>query len=488
MLHLFSVKLGRKGSVADESALRKDSLESVAQRFAAEFGPRYSHAMRKTQRFAAVLLFTVNAMCFGQIRRSSIPIGDAVDTALKKSSLTGENARPFHVRVVVSEPENPQSPYQGTIEEWWTSADQWRREVTAKGGMKQTIVVVNGKKSEKDEGDYFPLWLRSFVMALFDPVPDTAAWKAAGMTIDQITMPNGAKSDACARAQSKIGVGDRATDAFSNVCFDGEGRLKFVGSPRFSMEFHDYRKFGKKEIAHNFADDPEPGTALVGEIVQLDDGKGAATDIYALLATDDDRFRSIAVSPAQLEQMTAGTMPVAWPPVNSGNTRGRLAMYISIDSEGQVREAWPLNSDNAGLEDSAREQVKEWKIKPLRDRDGNPIQVDGGLGFSFETVIGSPVPVLTDEEARALVVDSVEPNFPPNALKPGKRYRIRVAVNEQGKFTGGAAGDTEVPGTEIMPGPGVFPVMMALSKWHFRPLMRDGKSSYFFAELIFEGK
>lgn len=444
--------------------------------------------MRNTKRFATVALIAVGTMCFGQIQRSSVPIGDAVGKALKKSLLTGENARPFHVRVVVSEPENPQSPYQGTIEEWWQSADQWRLEVTAKGGVKQTIVIAGGKNTERDEGDYFPLWLRSFVQVLFDPVPDAAAWKSAGMTIDQITMPNGAKSDACARAQWKIGSGDRATDVFANVCFDGEGRLKFVGSPRYSMEFHNYSKFGKKEVAREFVDNPEPGTKLVGKVVQLDDLKATAGDLFSPLSTTDDRFRSIAVSPAQLEKLTAGTMPVSWPPVSSGNTRGRLAMYISVDSDGQVREAWPLNSDNAGLEDPARDQVRKWKIPALHDKDGKPLQIDGGLGFSFETTIGNPVPVLTDAEARELAIRIVDPEFPLGALKRGVEYRIRVAVNENGKFTGGAAGDTEIPGTEKMPGAGVFPVMQALSQWQFKPLMHDGKPSYFFAELVFELK
>jgi outer membrane biosynthesis protein TonB len=61
-------------------------------------------------------------------------------------------------------------------------------------------------------------------------------------------------------------------------------------------------------------------------------------------------------------------------------------MYISIDAEGHVREAWPLNSDNAGLDDTARDQVKNWKIVPVKVSAGNPVQGDGPLGFRFETV------------------------------------------------------------------------------------------------------
>jgi hypothetical protein len=235
-----------------------------------------------------------------------VPLGDAVDKALEKGQLTGKDARPFHILVKVSEPDNRQSPYQGTIEEWWISSDQWRREVTHKDGMRQTIVVKAGKKTERDEGDYFPLWLRNFVTAVFDPVPDVSMWKTSGMTIDQITMPNGDKSQACARGQAKIGTDDSATDAFFNVCFDGKGRLEFYGSPRYSMEFHDYRDFGKKQMASKLISDPEPGTRLVGEVTLLEDESKVkdAGNLFASLDMNENRFRSIEVNAAQMEQLS----------------------------------------------------------------------------------------------------------------------------------------------------------------------------------------
>ena len=118
---------------------------------------------------AAILALGTCATAVGQIRQTSVRLGDALKKALEKTSLTGQDSRPFHIRVIVSEPANSQSPYQGTIEEWWSSPTEWRREVTTKQGIRQTIIVADGKKSERDEGDYFPLWMRSFVTALFDP-------------------------------------------------------------------------------------------------------------------------------------------------------------------------------------------------------------------------------------------------------------------------------------------------------------------------------
>jgi len=333
----------------------------------------------------------------GQFKRTAVPLGDALETALSKNSLTYGEARPFHIRVSINEPENPQSPYQGAVEVWWISATQWRREVTDKDGLHQTIVMVGGSKTEKDEGDYFPLWLRNFQSAILDPVPNPSAWKAIGASIEQMTMPDGRKSDACARAQSKIGTGERATDAFSNVCFDGEGRLKFVGSPRYGMEFHDYTAFGKKQVARKYVDDPEPGTTLVGQIVVLEEESNfsAKPDLFAPLPTNDDRFQTATVNSQQIDKLVEDNPPIAWPTVRSGNVHGHLAMYISVDSQGHAREAWPLNSDNAGLEDPAREQVRTWKLKRAVDPTGKPVQVDGGLGFIFDTKIGDPLPVIS---------------------------------------------------------------------------------------------
>ena len=418
----------------------------------------------------AAILFTTNTMS-GQIKRTTVPLGDAVDKALAKSSLLGEGARPFHIYVSVSEPENPASPYQGTIEEWWAAPSQWRREVTAKGGMRQTIVVVDGKKTERDEGEYFPLWLRGFVSATFDIIPDAAGWRASGGSIPQIAASNGENSGSCAHVKFSIGSGASATDAFAGICFDGTGRLKSYFGPRYSMELSDYRSFGKKQIARKLEDDPEPGTHLVGDVTRLEEmPKDGSAALFAPLPTEDDRFRSAAVNSNQMEQLVAGNAPIRWPAVRSGNTHGRLAMYVSVDAAGHVRETWPLNSDNAGLEDPAREQVRHWTTKPAV-ADGKPVQVDGGLGFAFDTKIGDPLPELSDEEVRALATRIVEPVWGPGLGHSGDVVEVDIGVNEQGKLTG--EGYTKVPSN--LQGP----VMAAISQWTFRPLIRDSKPQYF---------
>jgi len=425
-------------------------------------------------------LLAVAILAEAQTKHTSVPLGDALTKALAKSNLTGSDARPFHLRIQISEPENSQSPYQGSIEEWWTSKDQWRREVTATGGLHQTIVVSNGCKSEKDEGDYFPFWLRSFVSAAFEPVPEAAEFIKSGATIDQITLPNGDKSVLNVRLQSKIGTGDRATDAFFNISLDSEGRLSFYGSPRYSMEFHDYRSFGKKQVARELSEYPEPGTRLVGKVVALEEeAMATAPGTFTPLGTDDNRFRSRPASSQQLEKFTQAAPPIEWPSVHSGNTHGHLAIHISIDTQGQVREAWPLNSDNAGLEDPARDQVRKWKLKLAVDETGKTIQVDGGLSFIFDTKVENPIPGIAGADIqKQLIGCAYDPTLPSGILPSGTTVKFRISVNERGERTGESFPDLN--GFKVLQATG-----LGRRSCHLKPYLVNGQPSYYYMEFTF---
>jgi hypothetical protein len=178
-----------------------------------------------------------------------------------------------------------------------------------------------------------------------------------------------------------------------------------------------------------------------------------------------------------MERMTAGNPPIDWPTVHSGNTKGKLAVYIATDADGNVREAWPLNSDNAGLEDPVRAQVMKWKLKPVVDKDGNKLQVDGGIGFAFDTTVADPLPTLNDAETRALATKMVEPVWPPKGLTKGQTIKIEVSVNEKGQLAG--------TGLSGVPPAALGPILKALHQWQFKPLMKDGTPQYFHGTVEF---
>lgn len=338
---------------------------------------------------SAVLLLTVR-VCFGQqVTETSVPLGKALDHALEQSALTGADAKPFHLKMHLFESTNPPSPYRADIEEYWVSQKQWRRSIDTPE-FKQTLIVNGDQITEQNTGDYYPLWLKSFITGIFDPVPNADQWNKLDAKISQITLPSGQHSDACARMKFKVGSETVNNDAFANVCFDGAGLLKFVGSPSYSMEFHDYQRFGKKMVARRYQDDPEPGTELVANVVLLEELKKPDVTLFSIgqPTPPEQRLQSVVVSQATIEQAAEGQPALAWPPVQSGKTTGLLSMYVSVDRQGRVREAYPLNSDNAGLQDAARDQLLKWKLKPMA-ANGVPVQVEAPLTFRFETTLAT---------------------------------------------------------------------------------------------------
>jgi TonB family protein len=329
----------------------------------------------------------------------------ALKRALELSALTGPHAQPFHLKMTISEPSNPNSPYRATVEEFWQSPTLWQRSIDSPT-FRQNVTVKGSDRVEQNVGDYYPIWLRNFVTAAIDPLEDTAFWNKVSARIVQATMTNGRPSSSCARAQFKIGTPTVNNDAFAVICFNADGTLSSIVRPGYDMEFHDARDFGKKRIAYRYVDDPEPGTALVGTVEILEEINKTAPvpALPDLTDPSSNPVRNAQVSQEVFDQLTFGQVDLRWPPVHSGNTSGKLSMYISADRDGHIREAYPLNSDNAGLQESARDQLLKWQLKPAINK-GDHVQVEAALTFEFSTTLegnpGSQASVTTDSNVAA---------------------------------------------------------------------------------------
>ena len=159
------------------------------------------------------------------------------------------------------------------------------------------------------------------------------------------------------------------------------------------MEFHDYKSFAKKMVARRYQDDPEPGTELVANVVVLEELKKPDRGLCSIgqPTAPEQRLQFLRVSQPTIEQAADGQPALAWPPVRSGKTTGLLTMYISVDRQGRVREPYPLNSDNAGLQEAARDQFLNWKLKPMVVKNV-PLQAEAALTFRFATTLAVPPP------------------------------------------------------------------------------------------------
>src|SRR5713101_6718682 len=114
-------------------------------------------------RLIAVLVAVSGFSAFGRAEDDA----GTVKKAVERSTLNQPGTKPFHLKAVLapSRDSDRGSNRTGEVEIWWVSPTQWRREVRSPG-FHQIVIVNAGKEWQKNEGDYFPEWLRETAVAL----------------------------------------------------------------------------------------------------------------------------------------------------------------------------------------------------------------------------------------------------------------------------------------------------------------------------------
>jgi TonB family protein len=406
-----------------------------------------------------------------------IPFSEAASQAVAESKLTTPGSTPFHLKARIAEKDSPDSDLKADVEVLWVSALKWRRTIQSPD-FSQKLIVNGDQVSEQDTGDYYPFWLHELVTGIVDPLPMLVSLQ---QTNAQINKASGSEqSTSCARFQSKVGIPPVQNSAFYVFCFEGEhGLLDSVVTPQYSVIFKDYRRFKDKRVPRLLVAYPEPGTTIEAKVTELSELTNVDESQFTISQPTpiEKQLRSVMISEAELRKMSLKTPEIAWPSVRSDKTSGVLSIYVSIDNTGHVRETFPLNSDNAGLDDVARQQVQKWQFKPAVS-DGAPVQVEGILTFAFNTKIENPVTILPDAEARKLATNTVEPIFQPGTANPGTSVTVRVSVDVDGKLLG-----VENPNnaSDAL----FFAAYAALKQWRFQPYLKDGKPDFYKADITF---
>jgi hypothetical protein len=102
------------------------------------------------------------------------------------------------------------------------------------------------------------------------------------------------------------------------------------------------------------------------------------------------------------------------------------------------------------------------------------------LGFSFETPVfeSAGPPKLSNSEARALARNAIEPDFPSGVAPKGTEFIVQITVDDTGNVLG-------ILNTQKLPGPVLGAINKAVTQWHFKPYIRDGKPAAFNANISF---
>jgi len=133
---------------------------------------------------------------------------------------------------------------------------------------------------------------------------------------------------------------------------------------------------------------------------------------------------------------------------------------------------WPGGCDNAGLEDSLRDQVRKWKLQPAV-ANLIAVQINALVTFKFNATQdqAKALPTLSDFEVRKLAAYTAAPSFPRDTPGELKAVIIKISLDETGKLTGAG------PASE-MPKDVFLAVYQAVAQWRFHPYVVNGKAQY----------
>jgi hypothetical protein len=349
--------------------------------------------------------------------RKTVPLSDATDRALRESQLTLSGSAPFHIKFSITEITDPQSERHAEVEEYWLAPDKYRRTIVSPA-FSQTLIVNGAAVSETNIGDHYPYWLYQVVTAVFDPVPFAAQLQQAK---EEIAQPSGgSNARVCRDIHLRV---DRIM-----VCFSGNGRLESVFTKGYNAQFKDYEKFGDKQIPRRIVTEPGYKNEIEAAITGLDPLPQPADESLFEIKTPTppaERIQILRISEDALRGLVIGSTDIDWPAVVGGQDSGGCGAFVSADRQGNIREEFPAGCDNAGLDEPLHQALLKWKLKqPVVN--GSPVQVTALMGISFKVhVEPSTDPILSDEEARKLATNKVDPVFPHGA-KHGTNVEVVV--------------------------------------------------------------
>jgi len=412
-----------------------------------------------------------------------ISVDDAIDRALRTSSLT-DHGQPFHALLAISKPDNPSSPFRGTIEVFWRDANTYRTVITSQA-FSQTRIVNGNEIEEHNTGTFYPIWLRTYLNALLKPIPRPDLFRHSNGRIALGERMSGCTS----RDDRPGGITNEMT--WGILCFEGaEPRLGSVMDFTGFIEFKDYRKFGKKLIAYRYQDYLDGNNPVVGELQALEPLGSAEPALFTITQPTpaSELLETTFVSTLKEESMLVHVDTSPWPTAHEGKTEGYMIVHAITDRTGQVREAYKHNSDNPGLEAAGVARALHYKFNPLLI-DGVPQQMEMPLVLHFTSQIADPVPVLTGDEISTVASGCGTPSLPSGALTKGTVFHIKISVNEEGKVTGESFPEANqfYPETNATSVPNALlsPALRAVGMCRFTRYLRDGVPTYYHALFSF---
>ncbi len=317
-------------------------------------------------------------------RLSAADDTDRVRKAVEKSTLDQPGTKPFHLKAVIV-PVRVDAPdaneKTGTVEIWWVSPTTWRREIKSPQ-FSQVEIVDGGKDWQKNDGNFFPEWLRESAVALVRPVPDMdkVLQQVKGAEVRQsygVTHYSWGTIGSDGTVSKAIGAG-------IDVRLDGllQGGSGIGWSAYFSMPpgshdpFYDFhgRQVGRRvEVAD-----------VAATVTVLEDLKHPPADLFAATGAGDAPIETLVADElAERKSLEPIAAPV-WPTLEQGPIEGAMLAEVVIDRTGKIRAVTDMLSDNPGLNGVAEDYTRRMQFQPTL-LNGQPVQVVTTITMGFKT-------------------------------------------------------------------------------------------------------
>ncbi|HTC93324.1 MAG TPA: hypothetical protein VK699_07725 [Terriglobales bacterium] len=360
-----------------------------------------------------------------------------VKKAVERSTLAQPGTKPFHLKAMLAPTRDSDrgSNRTGDVEIWWASPTRWRREVRSPE-FQQIAVTKDGHEWQKNDGDYFPEWLREIAAALIEPVPSLDQMleqvkgadvkKLKGSTYFQWTMIS---TDGNVQA----GMGG------SIAVTDSTGLLFYGGGFGWDFSYRNYQSFHDRMVARTVsAGDPE----VTAKVTTLEDLGNVPPGFFDAETKGGDAqpLRTVLVEEASSRKNLLPSEPVVWPPLQDGPLEGAATAQIAIDRAGKVQEIGPVIANNPGVVEVARAAIAAMRFKPYLEND-LPVQVVSRITLAFKTV--RPAGVENFESAQTYFERGRHLSFP--AAASGVPYLLRAEFEvktDVGTVEGGKYVDT----------------------------------------------
>ncbi|HSZ62384.1 MAG TPA: hypothetical protein VK828_11335 [Terriglobales bacterium] len=348
-----------------------------------------------------------------------------VRKAVERSTLDQPGTKPFHLRAVVtpSFARDKDSGRTGEVEIWWASPTQWRRE--SRSPEFHQIEIVDGAHDwQKNEGNYFPEWLRETAIELIQPV------RSLDQVLDQV------KTAEIRHIGPMTHIGWTTTSGTAEVknilrssvaLHDGTGLLLYAGGFGWGGEFKDYASFHGRMIARTVNVGSPQVTA---KVTTLEDLRNTPAGFFDATAPGGDAqpLQTALLDETSLRRNLLPMGPAAWPPVQDGPFEGNVTTIVVVDREGKIREMGSVISENSVMNQTGKQLFAAMQFKPFVV-NGVPVQAMSQVTIPFKT--SRPIGVETFESAGTFFERGRHLGFP--ASGTGTGYVLRAEFEAKGK-------------------------------------------------------